>query len=111
MYKMNTRNYILKDGKPVMEPDIMKWAKWFETRDRIVEQTKIGSVKISTVFLGLDHNYSDSGPPVLWETMVFGGKLDSVMNRCSGSKEQAETMHQEMVRRVELEEKDLFTAS
>ena len=29
-------------------------------------------VSVSTVFLGSDHSYHD-GPPVLWETMVFGG--------------------------------------
>jgi hypothetical protein len=26
---------------------------------------------ISTVFLGLDHNFSADGPPILFETMVF----------------------------------------
>jgi hypothetical protein len=28
---------------------------------------------ISTVFLGLDHNFGGQGAPVLFETMVFGG--------------------------------------
>lgn len=27
---------------------------------------------VSTVFLGLDHDYTGKGPPVLWETMIFG---------------------------------------
>lgn len=29
-------------------------------------------VEVSTVFLVLDHGYSP-GPPVLWETLIFGG--------------------------------------
>lgn len=29
---------------------------------------------ISTVWLGIDHNFSDGGPPLLWETMVFEQK-------------------------------------
>jgi hypothetical protein len=39
-------------------------------------------------------------PVVLWETMVFGGKLDQEQDRCSGSREQAEAMHARMVERV-----------
>lgn len=31
---------------------------------------------ISTIFLGTDHNYSNSGSPVLFETMIFGGEFD-----------------------------------
>jgi hypothetical protein len=31
--------------------------------------------QISTVFLALDHNWGE-GPPVLFETMIFGGPLD-----------------------------------
>lgn len=29
-------------------------------------------IKISTIFLGIDHNFYDDGPPILWETMLFG---------------------------------------
>ena len=28
-------------------------------------------IYVSTVFLGIDHNFGD-GPPILYETMVFG---------------------------------------
>ena len=34
--------------------------------------TPAGSVEVSTVFLGIDHSFGH-GPPVLFETMVFGG--------------------------------------
>jgi hypothetical protein len=61
---------------------------------------RIGDSRISTVFLGLDHNWSGRGRPVLWESMVFGGKLDQEQDRCSGSREQAEVMHARMVERV-----------
>jgi hypothetical protein len=35
---------------------------------------KLGGVpiKLSTIFLGTDHNHYGEGPPVLWETMMFG---------------------------------------
>jgi hypothetical protein len=38
--------------------------------------TAVGAVRISTIFLVNDHSHSMTGPPVLWETMVFGGPLD-----------------------------------
>lgn len=56
----------------------MEWAKWLETAERMVEETFVthpftGEItRISTVFLGLDHNWSPCGPPVLFETMAFG---------------------------------------
>ena len=65
-------NYILVDGKAVLEPDMLKWGIWFETANRIVAQTKIGQVKVSTVFLGMDHNFCGNGLPILFETMIFG---------------------------------------
>jgi hypothetical protein len=46
-----------------------------------VQQDKIGNVKVSTVFLGLDHNYSLDGPPLLYETMIFGGEHDQYQER------------------------------
>lgn len=35
------------------------------------KSAKTISVYVSTVFLGLDHNYNDSGLPIVFETMVF----------------------------------------
>lgn len=32
---------------------------------------------VSTVFLGIDHNFTGTAPgPVLFETMIFGGEFD-----------------------------------
>jgi hypothetical protein len=39
-------------------------------------------VCVSTVFLALDHRYyGDSGPPIVFETMIFGGKHDQYQER------------------------------
>lgn len=78
--------YILdEDGNPVVEPDLMKWAQWFEAswpEARRVAWTQIvPGVHVSTVFLGSDHNWFDGGPPVLFETMVFGGVWDQAQWR------------------------------
>jgi hypothetical protein len=100
--RFNRTKYILDDhGNPKPCDNLIRWGEWFGTHKRIVKQEKVGGSEVSTVFLGLDHNFSDEGPPVVWETMVFGGELDQEMDRCSGNKEQAEAMHVRMVERVQ----------
>jgi hypothetical protein len=43
---------------------------------RRVAVTQVGPYMVSTVFLVFDHNFGGGGPPVLYETMVFGGGDD-----------------------------------
>ncbi len=100
---MNCNNHYILDasGEPRLEADLITWAKAFEGQNRSVALDQIGASRISTVFLGLDHRFGgDSGPPILWETMVFGGPLDEEQERCGGSREQALAMHARMLARV-----------
>jgi hypothetical protein len=98
-------NYILDEhGNPQPCDDLMTWARWFKTADRTVsndydEGDEGKTIRVSTVFLGLDHNFIGSGPPILYETMVFGGVLDGEMDRYA-TREEAMIGHQEMCRRV-----------
>jgi hypothetical protein len=97
---MSLKHWILdENGRPVAV-DLLTWAKWFETEERVIARETIAQNMVSTVFLGIDHNWVVPGPPILWETMTFGAKLDQEMDRCAGTKEQAEAMHEEMVKRV-----------
>ena len=105
---MNLSDKYILDGKtPVVENDLTKWAEWMQTGNRVVRHDTadvklagkpIGEVRVSTVFLGLDHWFGD-GPPMLFETMVFGGALDQEQDRCS-TWEAAEKMHELMCERV-----------
>ena len=90
--------YLLEGKKVIREPDLIKWANWFETANRHVAKDEIDGVSISTVFLGLDHGFGD-GPPILFETMVFGGELDQEQERYA-TFEQAEKGHKLMVERI-----------
>jgi len=73
--------YILEGHEAIECNDLMKWSAWFETADRHVAKTKItDEISVSTVFLALDHSFG-GGPPMLFETMVFGGPLDGQMER------------------------------
>jgi hypothetical protein len=105
MKNMFTNHYILDEqGNPVLA-DLDTWAAWIQKAERHVGDEKVGPYRISTVFLGLDHQYGE-GPPVLWETMIFRSPaddeddLDQHQERCSGSKEQAEAMHHKVVELV-----------
>jgi hypothetical protein len=82
--------WVLDDaGEPRQEPDIRKWAVWFErtqqTRERVLAQDRdeLGGtdIMVSTVFLAIDHNFRADGPPILWETMILGGPLDGYQRR------------------------------
>lgn len=84
--------YILRDHKPIPCADLKIWAQWFESADRIVRKTSIGTAKVSTVFLGIDHNFGEKGKPLLFETMIFGGPHDQYQDRCS-TWDEAEAMH------------------
>jgi len=99
---MKFGGYLLKDKKPYPVEDVSEWGKGMETMNRQVADFHQGSIRVSTVFLGLDHNFFGEGPPVLFETMVFDsaeGPLNEIQERCSTWKE-AELQHKKIVRRV-----------
>ena len=97
---MVNRHYILINKK-VIEVSSELWAEWLENagKERIVKQQTLKNGNfVSTVFLGLDHNFG-IGKPLLFETMVFSNTkdLDELdMNRYSTYKE-AEKGHKLMV--------------
>lgn len=94
-----SERYILKDKEPVECPSLIDWGKWMETpSNRVVKQENVGRAHVSTVFLGLDHSFG-RGPPVLFETMIFGGKHDQYQDRCS-CWDEAEEMHKKAVELV-----------
>jgi hypothetical protein len=65
------------EGEPERVADTITWAQWMESHERIVLQTHVGAhCRVSTIFLGLDHNHFSNDDPILWETMIFGGALD-----------------------------------
>ncbi len=85
--------FMLIDGKIVKTKDLLLWGRWMEKHsDRVIERTTVDGVDISTVFLGLDHNWGGNGPPILFETMIFGGEHDEYCDRCA-TLAQARKMH------------------
>lgn len=74
-------NYILVKRKvyPVSFED---FAVWFKDANRQLRLSHLpGGVKVSTVFLGFDHQFTQDLPPILFETMVFQGRFNNYLVR------------------------------
>lgn len=76
--------YLLQGHDPVATNDHEAFAAMLDADARRVARTRVApDCHVSTVFLGLDHNFTGKGPPLLFETMVFGGRLDGDYQRTS----------------------------
>ena len=91
--------FILDGHEAVEEPDLMRWGRWLEEAGRQVALTIQGDVRVSTVFLGLDHNFGAAGRPLLFETMAFVDREDVGQERYATWK-QAEEGHRRWVAKV-----------
>jgi hypothetical protein len=73
------------DGNISTTEDVNEWA---ESRTNI-KNKRIGfeqindDTEVSTVFLGTNYSFMSDGPPMLFETMIFGGPSNESCYRCS----------------------------
>ena len=100
--------YALDGHKIKVAENVVEWGNWMRTNERHVADQDVDGVRVSTVFLGIDHRFATNGPPILFETMVFGGHLDGEMKRYE-TWEQAEAGHRKIVERVIQEGSDGLT--
>lgn len=91
--------YYDMDGMPI---SIGRWAQLFEDIEgRRIAETLVpmpggSEARVSTVWLGIDHNFAGEGPPLIFETMAFFDNEvynDSFCARTS-TREEAERMHE-----------------
>ena len=101
-----TLQYILVDRRPMPCPDMKAWGAWLQSsgEERRVALDDVREFHISTVFLGLDHNFAPGGAPLLFETLVTGGEdATGIMMRRYSTWKEAEKGHRQIVH--ELREK------
>lgn len=92
--------YYDRYGIPI---DLQTWAELLHQQgyDRLAStRFKLGTheIHVSTVWLGLDHSFN-GGPPLIFETMIFGGEHDQYQERYS-TEEEALAGHKEACRLV-----------
>ena len=92
-------HYVLDADHKLRSAGLFEWAAFFEDAEaRRVGADVVGDVRVSTVFLGIDHSWG-AGPPLYFETMVFGGTWDQECDRYS-TWDEAAAGHAETVRRL-----------
>lgn len=80
--------WVLDDRMRPRRPATLKeWALFMEGDRRQLRSEYHGDVHISTVFLGIDSGLGMGGPPLLYETMAFGGALDMIQRRYASETE------------------------
>jgi len=84
------QRYILK-GRDIVEASLAEWTDMFWRQERRLAESHIGDVSVSTVFTGV--NYSLNDPPLLFETMIFGGPDNYYQEVCETYDEALE-MHE-----------------
>jgi len=80
--QIHTPMHFDRAGKPL---PMSLWAMLLEDGlDKRVAETFIdtddGEVRVSTIWLGLDMGFH-GGPPLIYETMIFGGRFDHHQER------------------------------
>jgi len=103
-------HYILNEDREAVPATLMEWAEMFNHPEkRIIARTEMPfihpDVRVSTVFLGLDHAYG-GGEPLLFETMIFGGEHDQYQDRCSTFTQALEMHSAALGLLIERKEKD-----
>ncbi len=83
-------------GKPKPVDDVLEWGRWLSTAKRHVADDTVNGVRVSTVFLGIDHRFGD-GPPLLYETMTFGVSDEDQIQKRYCSREDALNGHRAIV--------------
>jgi hypothetical protein len=92
--------FVLEDKKPVPAQSIEHWQSfYFVEENRLVAWDSIGDANISTVFTGTNSRYWGDGPPLVFETMIFGGVHDNKQWKCC-TWEEAEEQHKKVVEMV-----------
>ena len=84
--KMTDLPYYNRDGKKISNEE---WMKLFTDKSyKIITQQNIHGNKVSTVWLGTDHNFGAEDKILIFETMVFGdGMWNDYTRRWSTEKD------------------------
>lgn len=94
--------YKLDENKNVLPSSLEEWSTFMEgrlpTNYRHVGDETINEYRISTIFIGLCHNFDlFSGIPIVFETMVFEGEKSDVYMERYSTWQEAEEGHKRAV--------------
>lgn len=81
--------YELGKNKKPLRCSLERFCELIASENRVTKLTRLDSVDVSTVFLGINHRFVGVGKPILWETMVFSdsNKFNGYMIRATSHKQ------------------------
>jgi hypothetical protein len=89
---------------PTWVEETLAWACWVAPVGRMVEQTCVGTVTVSTIYLGLDYDWNPAGSPLLFQTLAFGrGQPTGALARYA-TWEAAVAGHAQVIARIRADE-------
>lgn len=86
-----------RQGRPIDVTEMVRLSQ--DPSYRLVARDFVGAVEVATVWLGFDHSFR-SAEPVLFETVVFGGRMDQYSRRY-GTEEEARAGHARVLASVQ----------
>lgn len=101
--------YILDKDRNVIPASLMELSTYLEesTEERIVKRDTVNGLRVSTVFIGLDHNFSmpeerekEDYKPYIFETMIFDVDEKEIYCDRYATWAEAEEGHQKAIKLV-----------
>jgi hypothetical protein len=87
-----------REGNPI---SIEQWRLLFEDkRYQILKQTQIGTLQVSTIWLGIDHGFGHTAEPLIFETMIFGSEEEEQWRYAS--EQEALAHHDQLCEQIRL---------
>lgn len=97
----NPKWYILRDKTPVAVSEFSEFLRWMVRNQSAcqVARNQVGKSFVSTIFTGSNYNSVAQGPPLVFESMVFGGPMDLMIKRYS-TWDQALKGHNDLIKEL-----------
>ena len=94
-----TNDYYVLFGREIVPCDVFTWVTWHQMTNHTISRDSVGEILVSTIFFGLNQRSQPNSPPLIFETMVFGGSFGEYRERYETYSE-AEAGHQRVLSMV-----------
>ena len=104
-----TTDFYFLFGHEIVPCDAFTWGMWHGMSNCVISRDEVGEVIVSTIFLGLNRESDPDSPPLVFETMVFGGSYGDYQERYT-TYTQAEAGHRRIVEMISEDDDSVLVA-